>query len=116
MSLPVPPSMASSRAAGADRGGVDDVVARQALNADGVERRLEPAHEDAGRQAGDQKVAARKRRRDDVVGGSPVDDDGVRLRIASAAADRAGEVGVDAGQVGAGQVVDGEECRLRPGR
>ena len=45
-----------------------------------------PSHEDAGRQAGDQKVAARKRRRDDVVGGSAVDDDGVRLRIASAAA------------------------------
>src|SRR6185503_796595 len=59
-----------------------------------------------GCQAGDQEFAW-KCRRNDVVGSGAVDENDVRLRITGAAG--GGEVGVDASQVGAGQVVDGQE-------
>ena len=36
--------------------------------------------------------------------------------VAGGAADRAGQVDVDLDHVGAGQVVDGDACRPRPGR
>ena len=45
---------------------------------------------------------------DDVVAVGAVDDDDVGRRVAGGAADRAGEVDVDLGHVGAGEVVDRE--------
>src|SRR4029434_3010043 len=94
--------------AGADGGGVDDVVAGLAQNAHRVERRFERMNADAGRQAGDQKIAAWKCCRDDVVVGSAVDDHEIRCRIAGAAADHGSEAGVDVDQVGSSQVVNRE--------
>src|SRR5262249_14428888 len=88
--------------------GVDDIVARKgvdcelvarAITSRDVHRSRQARYRDAGRRTGDF----------DVVGaGGAVDDDGVGLAVADAAAWCAFEVKVYCGDVGAGQVANGD--------
>ena len=79
--------------------GVDDQPVVGGLGAGDVDLGGQTDDGDAARVAGD---------RDHVVAGGAVDDDGVGLAVADAAARRRRQVDVDLGHVGAGQVVDGD--------
>ena len=90
------------------RGGVDRVVAAQAVD---VRLSLAPSASVMCTVA-DRPVTTAvlpdAGDRDGVVAVGAVDDDGVGLAVAGAAAGRAREVEVDVGDAGAGQVVDGD--------
>ena len=96
-----------------DRGGgqprsVHHVVAGQRVDDQAVVGRLGAGDVHPGSQTQDVRVAGVAGDRNGVVAGGAVDDDGVGLAVADAAAGRAREVEVHVGDAGAGQVVDGD--------
>ena len=87
---------------------VDGVVAREGVDRELVVRRFDPRDVHRGGQARDRDAGRRAGNHDPVGTARAVDDDGVGLAVAGAAAGRARQVEVHAGDAGAGQVVDGE--------
>ena len=94
--------------AGGQRGRVDGVVAAQSVDDELVVGALGAADRHSGRQAGHLEAGPAPAIWTLSALFGAVDDDGVGLAVAGAAAGRAREVEVDAGDAGAGQVVDGD--------
>ena len=94
-------------ASGQSRGG-DRVVAAGSVDDELVVGSFGALDRHESRQAGHGEAGPGAADLDCIISGGAVDDDGVGLAVAGAAPGRAGEVEVDAGDAGAGQVVDGE--------
>ena len=94
--------------AGGQSGGGDRVVAAERVHDELVVGPFGALDRNSGRQPGHGEAGPAAGDLDRVCVGGAVDDDGVGLAVAGAAAGRAREVEVDVGDVGAGQVVDGD--------
>ena len=92
--------------AGLEGGGVDGVVAGEAVDRERVEGALGAGERHLRRQSVDHHARAAAGDRDGVVAGRAVDDHVVRRPVTLAAAHRARQVDVDLLGVGSGEVVD----------
>src|SRR5262249_51403042 len=88
--------------------GVDEIVTCQAVDDKLVYVPFTPCDVDAGRQARNDHCIGRAAHDDLVIAAGSVDDDGVGLPIACAAAGRVGQIKIDLGDIGAGEVADGD--------
>ena len=131
MSLPSPPSSMSSPSlpvidvvagaavdgqpdhGGGQSGGVDRVVAAEGIDDERVVGPFGALDGHQGRQPGDGEAGAAAGDLDGVGAVGAVDDDRVGLAVAGAA--RVAEVDVHAGDVGAGEVVDGDRVGAAEG-
>ena len=93
-------------AAGAQAGRLDHVVAGQRVDREAVVGCFGGGDVHLGGEADDGHAAGIAEHLGDVVAVGGLDDDVVRLGVASTAADGGGQVEVELGHVGAGQVVD----------
>ena len=98
-------------------GTVDHVVAGQHVEPQPIVGGLGTGDVDPGGEA-DDRDAPLPSPNDlgDVVAVGALDDDRVGRDVAGGAVERAGEIAVDTGDVGAGQVIDGDRVGVRPGR
>ena len=116
VSLPAPPSTVSWTTPAGRVDALIDVVAAERV--DDQLSHWHPPEPLTATRAGrpDDREAGARARDLDVVGTvGAVDDDGVGLAVAGAAARSAGQVEVDLGDVGAGQVVDGDRVGAAQG-
>ena len=109
-SLPSPPSAWNWIASAVSPGAGDHVVTGQTVDRQLVLRGVGVGDVQDGRETGHADFAALTAGGDHVVPGSTVEDDLIGGRVVDDALTRA-QVGLDLGQVSAGDVVDGEAIR-----
>src|SRR5207244_4951464 len=91
------------------------VVSAEGVDDEGVVGPFGVFHDYGGRQAVHREGGAAAHDLDEIVAVGAVDDDGVGLTVAGGAAGRACQVEVDLGEVGPGQVVEGDLVRSAEG-
>src|SRR5207248_1145677 len=97
-------------------GSLDDVVAGQGVDDQPVVGRLGADDVDLRRQAKDVDAACVTNDRHGVSPRAGIDNDGIGLAVADAAAEDARQIEVDLSNVGAGQVIDGDGVGAAPRR
>src|SRR5262249_49094570 len=91
------------------------VVAGLRIDNHAVDSRFGAGDVHLGSQTQDISVAGIAGDGNDIIAGGAVDDDGVSLAVAGAAAGRAGEIEVHVGDARAEQVIDGERVGAAAG-